>query len=522
MPIVLEARKVLGGKVSAWQDADGDWIETGLHIFFGAYPNMMNLFSELDIHDRLQWKAHRMSFAMRERPGQFTSFEFTPGVPAPFGMALAILQNTEMLTVEEKLRMVPALLPMLVEGQSFIDAQDELSVLDFMRKYGMPERINEEIFIAMGKASARAQFGAIRRNSLTPHMSLQALDFIDPDKLSMTVVLTAMNRFINEADGSQTAFLDGNQPDRLCAPMAAHVEARGGEVRVGAPVREIVVDPASGRVQKLRLGDGSEVVADAYVSAAPVDIFKKMMPPAWSSEPFFASCRALRGIPVINVHLWFDRKLATSLDGLAFSRSPLLSVYADMSRSCAEYADDDRSMLELVFAPCSPEAGASVDWIKESDEAIVDATLAELALLFPGEIGADARTAKADHGAGAALRKFSVVRVPRSVYAALPGAGKFRPSQQTPVDNFVLAGDWTQQKFLGSMEGAVLAGKLAAEVIASRAASEPTRGVKPPPPAAAVAAAAADDEPVAAGGGELPGLSPVAFGGGQAGGLVHP
>jgi hypothetical protein len=27
-PLVLEARDVLGGKVSAWQDADGDWIET--------------------------------------------------------------------------------------------------------------------------------------------------------------------------------------------------------------------------------------------------------------------------------------------------------------------------------------------------------------------------------------------------------------------------------------------------------------------------------------------------------------
>lgn len=35
-PVVLEARDVLGGKVSAWQDEDGDWIETGLHIFFGA------------------------------------------------------------------------------------------------------------------------------------------------------------------------------------------------------------------------------------------------------------------------------------------------------------------------------------------------------------------------------------------------------------------------------------------------------------------------------------------------------
>ena len=51
-PTVYEGRKVLGGKVSAWQDADGDWIETGLHIFFGAYPNMMNLFEELQIHDR--------------------------------------------------------------------------------------------------------------------------------------------------------------------------------------------------------------------------------------------------------------------------------------------------------------------------------------------------------------------------------------------------------------------------------------------------------------------------------------
>jgi hypothetical protein len=29
----------------------------------------------------------------------------------------------------------------------------------------------------------------------------KALDFIDPDRLSMTVILTAMNRFINEADG---------------------------------------------------------------------------------------------------------------------------------------------------------------------------------------------------------------------------------------------------------------------------------------------------------------------------------
>ncbi len=40
-------------------------------------------------------------------------------------------------------------------------------------------------------------------------------------------------------------------------------------------------------------------------------------------------------------------------------------------------------------------------------------------------------------------------------YAATPGRGKYRPSQETPIDNFVMAGDFASQKYLGSMEGAV-------------------------------------------------------------------
>ena len=59
----------------------------------------------------------------------------------------------------------------------------------------------------------------------------KALDFIDPDKLSMTVILTAMNRFLNETNGLQMAFLDGNQPERLCEPLRQYIEARGGTAR---------------------------------------------------------------------------------------------------------------------------------------------------------------------------------------------------------------------------------------------------------------------------------------------------
>ena len=117
-----------------------------------------------------------------------------------------------------------------------------------------------------------------------------------------------------------------------------------------------------------------------------------------------------------------------------------------MSTTCKEYYNEHKSMLELVFAPCSPLAGGNVNWISKTDEEIIYATMGELSRLFPTEVAQDGSKAK--------LLKYAVVKTPRSVYAAIPGRNKFRPDQKSPIPNFTLAGDYTSQKFLGSMEGA--------------------------------------------------------------------
>lgn len=49
----------------------------------GAYPNVQNLFGELGIDDRLQWKEHSMIFAMPDKPGEFSHFDFPEVLPAP-------------------------------------------------------------------------------------------------------------------------------------------------------------------------------------------------------------------------------------------------------------------------------------------------------------------------------------------------------------------------------------------------------------------------------------------------------
>ena len=242
------------------------------------------------------------------------------------------------------------------------------------------------------------------------------------------------------------------------------------------------------QVVGLKLKNGTIIEADEYVNAMPVDVFKRLLPgkalityhiiaqystsfniiiiiiiiimtttttiiiltiiitftitmmmtELWSNIPYFRQCDMLEGIPVINIQIWFDKKL-NSIDGLVFSRSPLLSVYADMSTCCKEYEDSEKSMLELVFAPCSKEAASSasasaVNWMAKTDSEIFDATVQELSRLFPEEISSSS-SSPSPQGSGksyAKVLKYSIVRTPRSVYAAVPGRNKYRPTQKSP------------------------------------------------------------------------------------------
>ncbi len=425
-PILLERSATLGGLVAAWKDEDGDWVETGLHAFFGAYPNMLQLMAELGISDRLQWKQHTLIFNQPEKPGILSRFD-VPNIPAPFNVIMSILRNNDMLTWNQKIRFAIGLIPAIVRGQKYVESTDKYSLIEWLRLQGIDEQVNTDIFIAASKA----------------------LTFINPDEVSAMIILTALNKFLQQKNGSKIAFLDGAPPERLCQPIVDYVTARGGVVWKQTALREIVLND-DGSVKHFLIGGlgeaSQELTADAYVSAMSVDITKLLLPKAWQELEFFQKLEGLEGVPVINVQIWFDRKL-TDVDQLLFSRSPLLSVYADMSVACKEYADPDKSMLELVLAPAA-------EWISKSDQEIIDATMSELAKLFPAQIPDHAKVLKA-----------RVVKTPRSVYKAIPGRQAYRPSQDTPIANFFLSGSYTMQEYLGSMEGAVLSGKLTAQAI---------------------------------------------------------
>ena len=59
----------------------------------------------------------------------------------------------------------------------------------------------------------------------------------------------------------------------------------------------------------------------------------------------------------------------------------------------------------------------------------------------------------------------NVVKLAQSLYREAPGMEPYRPDQRTPVTNFFLAGSYTRQDYIDSMEGATMSGRLAAAAI---------------------------------------------------------
>jgi zeta-carotene desaturase len=103
----------------------------------------------------------------------------------------------------------------------------------------------------------------------------------------------------------------------------------------------------------------------------------------------------------------------------------------------------------VVLTPGDP-------FIKMSNEEIANHALKQVHDLFPS-----ARELK--------MTWYSVVKLAQSLYKEAPKMDPYRPDQKTPVGNFFLAGSYTQQDYIDSMEGATISGRRAASAILAQA-----------------------------------------------------
>jgi squalene-associated FAD-dependent desaturase len=224
------------------------------------------------------------------------------------------------------------------------------------------------------------------------------------------------------------------------AELQAWFARHGVELRLGQGVRRLLLE--GDRVCGLQTRQGDALRADWYVSAVPFDRLLELLPgERVAAEPYFGNLKLLETSPITSVHLWYERPLT------ALPHVVLVGCVGQWVFNRGEVAPGEHYLQVVVSA-----ARALGGLAGEERAALI---VKELAGLFPGA------------GAANPLR-VRVVTEHAATFSAVPGVDRWRPPQGSPLDNLLVAGDWTATGWPATMEGAVRSGYLAAEELLRR------------------------------------------------------
>lgn len=446
---IFESRPFVGGKVGSWIDADGNHVEMGLHVFFGNYYQLFDLMKKVGALENLRLKQHTHTFI--NEGGRIGELDFRFLTGAPFNGLKAFFTTSQLSLLDKAQNAIALGTSPIVRGlvdfegaMKTIRSLDKVSFADWFRRQG-------------------GSNGSLKRmwNPIA-----YALGFIDTENISARCMLTIFLMFATRSEASVLRMLEGSPHEYLLKPIVKYLEDRGAKIHTRRRVREIqfAENGEQTKVTGLVIAKGETeetVLADAYLFACDVPGIQKILPQKWRKWSEFDKIYKLDTVPVATVQLRFDGWVtelqdvgsrtqldhAAGIDNLLYTADADFSCFADMALTSPSdyYIPGQGSLMQLVLTPEDP-------FIKQSNEEIAQHVLKQVHALFPSSRELN-------------MTWYSVVKLAQSLYREAPGMDKYRPAQKTPVSNFFLAGSYTQQDYIDSMEGATLSGRQAAKAI---------------------------------------------------------
>ncbi|GJQ13937.1 hypothetical protein GpartN1_g5728.t1 [Galdieria partita] len=449
---IYESRKVLGGKVASWMDKNGNHIEMGLHVFFGCYYELFGLMSKLGLLDNLLLKEHVHQYV--NKGGDVAGLDFRWGsIGAPWNGIKAFL-TTQQLNTVEKIRnaWVLATSPVVRGWIDYEGAMREIRALD---KYSFAQW-----FLSRG--------GSAHSLERLWNPIAYALGFIDCHQISARCMLTIFLLFATRSEASVLRMLKGSPAQYLTHPMADYLQQKQGEIFLRKKVRQLIYQNVNGQFQVTGINvaeeakgnaPGKKIDVDGVVIACDLRGTQRLLPQEFRKFPELDGIFRLDTVPVITVQLRFngwvtelDQTKVTSrgMDNLLYSADADFSCFADLAITSPEtyYKPGEGSLLQLVITPGDK-------YMHCSNEYIVETIKKQVMDLFPSS-----RNLKCIWS--------SVVKLGHSLYKEAPNCDVNRPQQETPISGLFLAGSYTSQDYIDSMEGAVKSGRLAAEVVSKK------------------------------------------------------
>lgn len=447
---IYESRPFIGGKVGSFVDRRGNHVEMGLHVFFGCYNNLFRLMKKVGADKNLLVKDHTHTFV--NEGGEIGELDFRFPIGAPIHGIRAFLATNQLQTYDKARNALALALSPVVRALVDPDgAMQDIRNLDSISF--------SDWFLSKGgtRASIQRMWDPVA----------YALGFIDCDNISARCMLTIFSLFATKTEASLLRMLKGSPDVYLSGPIRKYIEEKGGRFHLRWGCRKILYDQfpnGEAYVTGLAMSKATNkktVRADAYVAACDVPGIKRLLPAEWKDLEFFNNIYELVGVPVVTVQLRYNGwvtelrdlqqsrqlKQATGLDNLLYTPDADFSCFADLALTSPEdyYIAGQGSLLQCVLTPGDP-------YMPLLNEEIIKRVSEQVLKLFPSSRGLDVIWS-------------SVVKIGQSLYREAPGKDPFRPDQKTPIGNFFLAGSYTKQDYIDSMEGATLSGRQASAYI---------------------------------------------------------
>jgi 15-cis-phytoene desaturase len=412
--LLLEAGDVVGGRTASWVDRSMP-VESGLHRMLGFYTQLPRLLRRAGVewHDIVCWEDE---LEIRTPEGVRAVLGASP-LHKPVKTLLGPLAHWDLLSPVDLASLVP------------------FFTVGFTRYLTAPHRLDRWTLAAFAKRWGVTDKAV--RHLLTPLSA--GIFFIPPERYSAANFFGLFAPALPAAHRVRLGAFLGGMTEVMCQPIADAVTARGGEVRTGVEVTGLRM--TDGAMTGVLTGTGATIGARHVVLATDLGGAQRLLRPALGDHAWFDRMLAAPTTPSVTVQFELDRP-CTDVDRTTFGPGTVLASFSEQSRTTFHPPGRLSVILE------SPERFLDLSEDEIAKTVIADA--ARLGLELDGHV-----------------LRHRVVSFRHDFLSLEPGHLADRPPQETPVPGLVLAGDYTRQRLLSSMEGAVISGRRAAAVVRS-------------------------------------------------------
>ncbi|MFN0085924.1 MAG: hydroxysqualene dehydroxylase HpnE [Blastocatellia bacterium] len=417
--IVLERRPFLGGRAYSFTDrTTGDTIDNGQHLMMGCYHRTLEFLRKIGSLDKLKFQPDpQVDFLhATEGPARFKC----PPWPAPLHL-LGGLMKLDSIGWRERLGALRVGLELRRLNGNRAPLAD-ITVREWLTSLGQSGLMQRRFWDIMALATLNES----------------------PETASADMFAEVLHRaFLNTKQDSAMVISRVGLSDLYATNAARFIEARGGEIHLSADVRRVDFDGA--RAVRVNLRDGRSFEPAELICAVPFPALKRMLPPdVIAAHDCFRCLDAFRLSPIVSVNLWY-REPVTDLEFVGLLESKIDWVFNKNAIAGSSRRDAAPQHLALVVSGAHDLAGLP-------NSLLIERAVREIERFFP-----KSRAEKPLHA--------FVVREREATISHSVGVARLRPRYKTPLENLLLAGDWTDTGLPATIEGAVLSGQECARLL---------------------------------------------------------